>query len=170
MVTNLLETEEQLIMRYINLENDIETFKMKKLFANNDSERYLIERKEIDLSSERSTLRSELLKFEIAETSIKIRTNLLVAFTEMRTALVKVPTNWHVSCGQGKIFHDYFAAKILKVINDIVKLNFLGMTTPFLYLSTDKTDSIDVYPSLVLVCNEDVFILCICNARKIIPD
>lgn len=137
------EEEYKLIRSLLTIENRIHRVEIELQFCTDEAERFPIESSLKELKETREQLFLVLTEIENPQASIEIKYHLIQIFYEMRASIMDVKYDLPISRNQGLVLEDYFISKILDEIKRVMDGGYYGLSSPFLYFSTDPEDSVD---------------------------
>lgn len=153
-----MEEEYKLIRSLLTVENQIRRQKIELQFCTDGAERFQIESTINQLNENHEQLILELTKIENPQASIEIRYHLIQIFSEMRASIMDVKYDLPISRNQGLVLENYFISKIFDEIKRVMDCRYYGLSTPFLYFSSDPEDSFD-RKELISFFNSEIKIL-----------
>jgi len=151
---NSTEKETHLIERLLELENVLHIISIEKHYCVEEPEKSKIEQFESETKSEFDLVKQDLQNLETYEVSLSIRDDLIQAFNQMIHSISMGREELQISKSQSMIFYNYFIARIFEEIHKTMNLNFSGISTPFLYFTSDPEDSFDRKKLISFLRNE----------------
>jgi len=158
MITDSLVDEKELILSLFDLEEKLHLIEREKGFIKSSLEKTKIEELEIKTKEEYGKVCEKLERHENPLASISIHNHLISTFSLMKSIISNVRFDLPVSRNQSFMFENYFAVKIFEEIRKVINLDFMGISRPFLYFTTEPNDSFDKI-KLILFFEKEIDIL-----------
>lgn len=135
------EQEYEMIKRMLDLKIKLDLVEVESHYCNSSAESLENENSKKGFKAILEQINIELLGIENPLASKEILEILIQTFHNMIKEISVGNTNIPISKNQGLIIDNYFVLRILDEVKKIVILDFHGMNKPFLYGSTDPSDS-----------------------------
>ena len=136
--------EEDLILELLGIEKKAELLNIEKHYDLNAKDLEIIEQEIAKTNSKHESTIADLNEFENAKTSQIIREKIISTFAQIRISKSNKYFGLFVSKSQSMINDEWHIGKILIEINKIINLDFSGFSKPFLNLTDEDKDGVEI--------------------------
>jgi len=137
------EEEKRKIEELIKLERKLHMIEMEKPYCESSQDILQNRTSEEKLKESIKQISDELSNLENPLASKEISGFIIKSFNLMKEDIQNIKYNLLVSRSQGLCIENYFASKIIEVIDHVMKTNYGLISSPFMYITHDPEDGIE---------------------------